>query len=261
MGTAIDFDRLGRDLARWLTPYIRAEWDLGSASPGLAADYDALTCAAFVSELGSGVLDTATVLFDALAPEGRISSVELAERLQVARPSSIAGALTTPLKRRAKALGLPLLPFDGGQGFSESYGGLPPKEAEAAGLDPERTYWQDRDGIAGRMLNALAEEQERRGEDRVTHADVVKYVDGLDDLISYGQVARELGTHPRLVGQAMRRSPDWFQKGHLVLLDNGQVNPGFSLGPEVAAERIRAMGYEVALVDGIYRVVNPPWQT
>jgi hypothetical protein len=65
--------------------------------------------------------------------------------------------LTSPLKRRAKQLGLPL-PFHGGEG-SLAYGGIPDPQPDES---PRRTYWSDRDGIARRMVEALEGELRSR---------------------------------------------------------------------------------------------------
>jgi hypothetical protein len=140
-----------------LAPYLAVELKglLSSelATEGLSADYDERTCAVFVRELGERVVDRAIVLFEAIAQDGRINSAELAELLD-ARPPQLGALLTTPIKRRAKTLGLPW-PFEGGQG-DRDYGGI---ASPQPGDDPGRTYWEDRDGIAERMLQALRERQ------------------------------------------------------------------------------------------------------
>jgi hypothetical protein len=51
------------------------------------------------------------------------------------------------------------LPFDGGEG-ALPWGGLPSPEPDD---DRERTYWQDRNGIADRMVSALRRELAIRG--------------------------------------------------------------------------------------------------
>jgi hypothetical protein len=61
----------------------------------------------------------------------------------VGTPRNISSAVTTPIKRIAKRLGFGL-PWD-----------------EEANAD-DRTVWRDRNGIAGRMHEALREETERR---------------------------------------------------------------------------------------------------
>jgi hypothetical protein len=61
----------------------------------------------FVRGLGTTVLANSKTFFGALAQRGELGSLELAELIGVATPRNIAAVLTTPLKRRAKALGLP----------------------------------------------------------------------------------------------------------------------------------------------------------
>ena len=71
-----------------------------------AGTYDAATCSTFVSALGDGVLENSFKFFGALHIRGEIGSVMLAELIGVDSPRAISGVLTTPLKRRAKRLGL-----------------------------------------------------------------------------------------------------------------------------------------------------------
>jgi hypothetical protein len=147
-----------RMLAHSLAPYIRDELRRLDAleSQKLDPRFDASTCAEYVLSLGDGVLTRARTLFGLLAGGDAISSVQLAGALEVT-PRALSGYLTTPLKRRAKALGLPL-PFAGGSG-DKPYGGLTSPPADAT---PDRTYWRDRDGIAQRMLTAIGLELARR---------------------------------------------------------------------------------------------------
>jgi hypothetical protein len=140
-------------LARALAPYLADELSrLAQAQNASDVNYDAATCARYVAELGTGVLERSLVLFNALAQEGRTDSPALSAALEC-RPPALAGSLTTPIKRRAKALGLPL-PFDGGHG-SVDFGGI---SDPSPGDDPARTYWADRNGIAVRMLQAIDDE-------------------------------------------------------------------------------------------------------
>jgi hypothetical protein len=141
-------DRVLRDFARLLAPYVAEE--LERPRPTVSPGYDPATCTIFVSTLGTGVLERALKLFTKLADDGRISSVELAKEITIGGPRAIGGALTSPLKRRAKQLGLPL-PFLGGEGARE-YGGIPSPLPDD---DPRRTYWQDHNGIATRMVEAI----------------------------------------------------------------------------------------------------------
>jgi hypothetical protein len=173
-------DRLLRDLAKLLAPYVAEE--LERPRPTVARDYDDATCAIFVSGLGTPVVERALTLFRLLDERGKISSVELAAELGFDTPRAIAGSLTTPLKRRARGLELPL-PFLGGEG-SKAYGGLP----EPAGTDePGRTHWQDRDGIAQRMLGALRAEVQRRPEARMWR---FVWQEGDVDILTPEQVAK-----------------------------------------------------------------------
>jgi hypothetical protein len=123
----------------------------------VTASYDAETCALFVRPLGTALLERALILFNRLSEGSRLSSLDLAEAIGAAGPRAIGGMLTSPLKRRAKQLGLPL-PFLGGEG-ALAYGGIPdPRPEEDAG----RTYWADRDGIAVRMAEAILAELNER---------------------------------------------------------------------------------------------------
>lgn len=143
-----------RALARALAPYLLDEIRglLAEADRGLDLRYDETTCTVFVEVLGDQVLERALALFSLLAREGIVDSVTLADAISVA-PRAISGHLTTPLKRRAKALKLPL-PFFGGEGSRPDSGLLdPPPE-----IDTSRTHWQDHDGIALRMLSAIGRE-------------------------------------------------------------------------------------------------------
>ncbi len=106
----------------------------------------------FVEVLGDQVLERGLAFFSLLARAGTVDSVTLAHAIGVA-PRAISGHLTTPLKRRAKALKLPL-PFFGGEG-SRPDSGLPDQPFD---IDTSRTHWQDHDGIASRMLSTIRRE-------------------------------------------------------------------------------------------------------
>jgi hypothetical protein len=135
-------EEAARAVARWLAPYVAAE--LGrSPEPEISGSYDDQTCAVFVSNLGDVVLDNAEPFFEALASDGEIGSLDLAAALGVASPRNIPAILTTPLKRRAKALGLSNPWMEGSRG--------------------DRTVWHDDGGIAARMLQAVRAEKQRRG--------------------------------------------------------------------------------------------------
>jgi hypothetical protein len=144
-----DSELAARALARWLAPYVAEELGLPPVSqskPSPLESYDEATCAVYVASLGDVVLDNAETFFARLEQEGEIGSLALADAIGVASPRNIAAVLTTPLKKRAKALSLPL-PW-----------------AEAA--HGQRTVWLDRDDIAERMLGAVREEKARRARRR-----------------------------------------------------------------------------------------------
>jgi hypothetical protein len=144
-----DAEQAARALARWLAPYVAEELGLTGPSqrqPLPLQGYDDATCAVFVASLGDVVLDNAEVLFARLVQEREIGSLALADAIGVASPRNIAAVLTTPLKKRAKALSLPL-----------------PWAEDARG---QRTVWLDRDGIAERMLRAIGEEKAQRARRR-----------------------------------------------------------------------------------------------
>jgi len=101
--------------------------------------YPLATCRHFATGLGDEVLERALKLFQPLGQIGRLDSVQLAEMLD-ARPASLGGLLTTPLSRRADALGLP----------------LPYVIDRVPGT--RRRVWRDHAAIAERMAAALRQE-------------------------------------------------------------------------------------------------------
>jgi hypothetical protein len=139
-------DAAARAIAAWLTPYIAAE--LGGEAPVLAdrpEDYDTRTCREFVSTLGDKVLRNSRTFFSAIVDRGEVGSLELASLMGVGSPRNIPAILTTPLKRRAKAMGR-------GNPWRESVD------------HTNRTVWVSKDGVAKRMLSAVdAEIHRRRG--------------------------------------------------------------------------------------------------
>lgn len=144
-----DAELAAQALARWLAPYVAEELGLTGQSqpqPSPVQSYDDATCAVFVASLGDVVLDNAEVFFARLAQEREIGSLALADAIGVASPRNIAAVLTTPLKKRAKALSVQL-----------------PWAEDARG---QRTVWLDRDGIAERMLRAVREEKAQRARRR-----------------------------------------------------------------------------------------------
>ncbi|HEU4738164.1 MAG TPA: hypothetical protein VFS54_03670 [Solirubrobacterales bacterium] len=141
-------DDLGPVLGRWLAPFVADELERRQAggvlaSPQPLGDYDEGTCQAFVAGLRTSTLTKARTLFDHLAHDGSVDSLKLAADLSLGSPRNLPGPLTTPLKRRAKKLGL-ALPWN--EGVSDS----------------DRTVWSDRDEIAKRMLAAIDGETGRR---------------------------------------------------------------------------------------------------
>jgi hypothetical protein len=91
------------------------------------------------------VLTNAGLFFTELAKKGEIGSLDLTNLVGVARPSDLPFVLTTPLKRRTKAIGL---------------GNEVPWTPDAS--PDNRTIWRDRDGIADRMVKAIRKERTRR---------------------------------------------------------------------------------------------------
>ena len=132
-------------IAQWLAPYIAQELGLSLPADGGSArsQYDDRTCAIYVRELGTGVLNRAADFFMKLEQDGSVGSVELAGHLNLGTPRNISSALTNSLKQRAKTLGLTYPWTDGVS-------------------DDDRTVWIDRDGIAARMVTAIQAEQSRR---------------------------------------------------------------------------------------------------
>jgi hypothetical protein len=113
--------------------------------------YDDPTCREFVAGLSTPVLRRSIVLFSALAERETVSASAVAEELEV-NPQELPGLLTTPLRRRANALGVPL-PYviarhssTGRRSWSDE-GGIARRleqaaraaDAERAGATPERT--------------------------------------------------------------------------------------------------------------------------
>jgi hypothetical protein len=106
--------------------------------------YTPETCHDFAQGLSDEVLQRAQRLFQPLGQIGRIDSVQLAEVLGT-QPASLGGLLTTPLSRRADALGLP----------------LPYVIDRVPGS--RRRVWRDHAGIASRMSVAIRNELDARG--------------------------------------------------------------------------------------------------
>ena len=106
--------------------------------------YTPATCQEFAQGLSDDVLRRAQRLFQPLGQVGRIDSAQLAEILGTS-PASLGGLLTTPLSRRADAMGLP----------------LPYVIDRIPGS--RRRVWRDHAGIAGRVALAIRDELEARG--------------------------------------------------------------------------------------------------
>lgn len=135
-------EQFGREFARWLAPYVAEELN----RKGPAPDADAFTidqCRLLAGELGVNSLNRAQDFFNKLAADGAVDSLTMARHLSVGTPRNIASAVTTPVKRIAKRLGLGL-PWDEETSLSD------------------RTVWRDRNGIAERMVEAIREENARR---------------------------------------------------------------------------------------------------
>lgn len=144
-------EQIGPALAKWLAPYVAAE--LRNVPLDESAhdrnQYDESICTEYVSALGAGVLNRATDFFMKLDANGRIDSVELAHVIGTDTPRNIPANLTNSLKQRARSMGLSR-PWD------------------ETTSDENRTVWVDRDGIAGRMVDAIHVEKQRRyGPDKV----------------------------------------------------------------------------------------------
>jgi len=110
-----------------------------SASEAFSTDL----CAEFASGMTDRALGVAHVLFSEFASNGRVDSSLLAELLEL-KPSSLAGTVAGPLRRRAKALDCetPYLSVKGGTGRA--------------------TVWQPAEGAMPNMADAIALERARR---------------------------------------------------------------------------------------------------
>jgi hypothetical protein len=107
--------------------------------------YDDRTCREFVAGLSTPVLRRSIVLFSALAERETVSASAVAEELEVS-PQELPGLLTTPLRRRANSLGVPL-PY-----------------VIARHSATGRRSWSDEGGIARRLEHAArAADAERAG--------------------------------------------------------------------------------------------------
>lgn len=119
-----------------------------SAAPSTySATYDDETCKQFLNpdHLGDSVLDRAKTFFDLLERKGEVSSPELVAALGVKGARSIPANLTNPLKKRARKMKIQV-PW-----------------TETSTPDGLRTVWNDRDGIASRMVKAIDQERKNRG--------------------------------------------------------------------------------------------------
>ena len=137
--------KIGPDIARAFAPYILDELRRAPEFQSrtlVTSDYDPKTCATYVSELGDDVLRRADKFFTALERNGEIDSIQLARLVGAKSPRSLSGALTSSLKKRARALTLER-PWD------------QPR-------NPDRTIWADRNDIARRMVEAVKAERAKR---------------------------------------------------------------------------------------------------
>lgn len=136
-------DEFGRELARWLAPFLAEELRRLEGEPAPLDAYTAEQCQLLAKELGVNSLHRAQDFFSKLDADGAVDSVTMAVHIGVGTPRNISSAVTTPVKRLAKRLRL----------------GLPWDEEVS---HEDRTVWRDRDGIAGRMVVALRDENRRR---------------------------------------------------------------------------------------------------
>ena len=115
--------------------------------PTASSDYDRSTCELFLNghHVGDSVLLRAEVFFARLAAAGQISSKELVVELDLKGPTSIPANLTNSLKKSARRLEIEE-PWT----WDET-------------PDGTSTIWRDRDGIAARMLEVIAQERDNRG--------------------------------------------------------------------------------------------------
>lgn len=126
-------------------PFSRFVQDEGDVEGDASANsvYPEDTCRAFAQGLKDEVLDRALTLFWALAREGSIDSNDLGALLG-ARSRQAGALVSTPMKRRAEEMDLPL-PYVIGRS------------------SPSRLRtWSDQFGIAERMASALLDEQQAR---------------------------------------------------------------------------------------------------
>lgn len=119
----------------------------GTTPSTYSAMYDDATCQQFLNadHLGDSVLDRAKTFFDLLEQKGEIASPDLVAAIGVKGARSVPANLTNPLKKRARKMKIPV-PW-----------------TEASTPDGLRTVWKDRDGIAARMVKAIAQERKNRG--------------------------------------------------------------------------------------------------
>jgi hypothetical protein len=130
------------DFGRWLAPFVADEIERRQRGRRPDAFTDE-QCRDLAEELGTNSLHRARDFFAKLEADGSVDSVTMASHLNVGTPRNIPAAVTTPIKRIAKRLGL-ALPWD-----------------ETVNAE-DRTVWRDRNGIAARMVAALEAENRRR---------------------------------------------------------------------------------------------------
>jgi hypothetical protein len=134
---------VGQQLIELVRGLIVEELDAREARTENLGDYDEAACTALAKELGVNSLNRAGDFFGKLALDGEADSLVMGVHLGVGSPRNISSAITTPVKRVTKRLGLE----------------LPWTEDENS---EGRTVWRDRDGIAARMRVAVGAEQHRR---------------------------------------------------------------------------------------------------
>ncbi|MDH3225559.1 MAG: hypothetical protein OEM67_00495 [Thermoleophilia bacterium] len=123
-----------------------------AATPDAASETTPGVFLEFAEGLSDQVLERSIVLFRFLHNDGSIDAQQLSSALDC-EASELSGMLLTPLRRRAKALGMPLL--------------------YQVDLDrtTRRRVWRDSDGLATEMYGALREVHERRTRQGAKSAD------------------------------------------------------------------------------------------
>ena len=106
--TDLGAERLASQLAPFLMGHVGEHFALmpGGGLMIITSSYNDFTCTKYVEGLGDSVLENAERFFTEAAEKGEIGSLDLTQLVGVGRPSNLPFVLTTPLKKRTKALGL-----------------------------------------------------------------------------------------------------------------------------------------------------------